>query len=287
MLNLPPPTPYPGAVQLLQVGSVPIRVHWAILFGAALFFVWSRFDIEVAAVFWCAYLFLICLHEAGHALAAVSFGLHVRAINLDGSGGQCEFDLPTTYAAAIVTTAAGLIAQCLLLVVTLLALPTIDQANKPWLNYIAATFIYGNAILIVLNLWPIDPRHTSVATDGYVLLRLVWRALRKLPLSMPGAPGATAPYRRPALPPGFSGIEFLDDPATPMEFVVTQLIEQLQLPMADATRMVLMIHTSGGLMMPMPTKAHAESAARSIEEAARARGYPLICRAVTVELADV
>jgi ATP-dependent Clp protease adapter protein ClpS len=85
------------------------------------------------------------------------------------------------------------------------------------------------------------------------------------------------------VPAGFKcGVEVLNDDATPMEFVVRMLSAHLGLGRKDAIRTMLGIHTKGGALLATATPLAAETAARAITTEASNRGYPLVCRAVSV-----
>jgi ATP-dependent Clp protease adapter protein ClpS len=85
------------------------------------------------------------------------------------------------------------------------------------------------------------------------------------------------------VPLGFQcGVEFLNDNATPMEFVVSALSSHLGLNRREAIRIMLTIHTKGGALVPTPSRAAAAAAALAITSEAASSGYPLVCRAVQV-----
>jgi ATP-dependent Clp protease adapter protein ClpS len=76
------------------------------------------------------------------------------------------------------------------------------------------------------------------------------------------------------------GVEILNDNTTKMEFVVYALMGHLAIPKPEAKRMMLRIHTEGGILIPVESQALAEEAARSITNDALAQKFPLVCRAV-------
>ena len=82
-------------------------------------------------------------------------------------------------------------------------------------------------------------------------------------------------------PAGFTcGIELLNDATTPMEFVVEVLETHARLPNKAAIDLMLRVHLEGGALVPLASDAEAAQAAAGIEAAARAKGHPLVCRAV-------
>jgi ATP-dependent Clp protease adapter protein ClpS len=84
------------------------------------------------------------------------------------------------------------------------------------------------------------------------------------------------------VPAGFQhGVEILNDNTTPMEFVVNMLTGHIGLSHQEATRLMLSIHFRGGILLPLPSMADAEKAARAISAEARQNHHALICRAVS------
>jgi ATP-dependent Clp protease adaptor protein ClpS len=74
------------------------------------------------------------------------------------------------------------------------------------------------------------------------------------------------------------GIEILNDDATPMDFVVEQLVAHLGLARQQAVEAMLRIHVHGGALFPMLSEADAVSASERISLAALQHRHPLICR---------
>jgi ATP-dependent Clp protease adapter protein ClpS len=84
------------------------------------------------------------------------------------------------------------------------------------------------------------------------------------------------------LPSGFKhGVEILNDDETPMEFVVWTLNKHVGLDNTSAVRAMLQIHSRGGALLPLASSEEAERVASQVIEHARARTYPLRCRAVS------
>jgi ATP-dependent Clp protease adapter protein ClpS len=85
------------------------------------------------------------------------------------------------------------------------------------------------------------------------------------------------------VPAGFRhGIEFLNDPKTPMELVVSLLMRHAGLKKADATQLMLKIHTKGGALVALRSKEAASAAAERIVQEAAQKGSCVRCRAVSV-----
>jgi ATP-dependent Clp protease adapter protein ClpS len=86
------------------------------------------------------------------------------------------------------------------------------------------------------------------------------------------------------VPEGFScGLELMNDNATPMAFVVSVLMRCVGLGESEATRTMLVIHTKGGALLPMPSFEESKRVAELVTAEARNNNHPLVCRAVRVE----
>ncbi len=77
-----------------------------------------------------------------------------------------------------------------------------------------------------------------------------------------------------------NGIEFVNDDNTPMLFVVKVLKEHTGISEGDASVVMAMCHSLGGIVLPMPSCEAADEAVKRITEAARHAGHPFTCRRV-------
>jgi len=86
------------------------------------------------------------------------------------------------------------------------------------------------------------------------------------------------------VPSGFRyGLEILNDNATPMEFVVSALSTHLGMSHNHSVQIVLSIHERGGALLLMTSLADAKKVADTITAEAAQQGFPLVCRAVSIE----
>jgi hypothetical protein len=67
--------------------GAPIRLHWSLPLGALL---WSNFSF--APAFWLAFVLLIFVHELGHALVVLRYGLGLSEVAIHGAGGYCRHE---------------------------------------------------------------------------------------------------------------------------------------------------------------------------------------------------
>ncbi len=148
-------------------------------------------------------------------------------------------------------------------------------------------------LMIELN----DSGHrTYMGTDGtttngrlMVQVREIDTALQQQALRRPAPrvfPPETSLLEFPEfVPSGFrQGIEILNDDSTPMQFVTAVLGSNLGVDAANAERMMIDIHVSGGALLPTQSLAEAQKIAASITAEAAKHGYPLVCRAVGTPL---
>jgi ATP-dependent Clp protease adapter protein ClpS len=280
-----------GYFRIVTLGGIPISIHWSFpVVGLLCFAFLVRFDVEVAAYCGLGYLIVIGAHELGHVAAARWSGLRVFAVDISAVGGLCRGEGPHTIRAAFLFYSAGLLAQFLLLILTLCYVAVCGfPASVPG-GSLVATFTLLNLVLLIANLLP---GHGSggVATDGSFLWKLSRRDAHTVL-----APRDTSPIFSPDTrllsldgfrPDDFvTGIEVLNDHTTPADFVVDALMKHLPATRKDAVELMLATHERGGLLIPLPSLEKAALVARLISSEAREHGHALVCRAVRVDLAE-
>lgn len=80
-----------------------------------------------------------------------------------------------------------------------------------------------------------------------------------------------------AVRPPMYKVVMLNDDYTPMDFVVTTLMEVFNRSQADATRIMLDIHNLGSGICGVYTRDIAETKAEIVIEKAQSQGHPLQC----------
>jgi ATP-dependent Clp protease adapter protein ClpS len=133
----------------------------------------------------------------------------------------------------------------------------------------------NGALMVQICETPEDPREHMEARKA---------GKSDLALASPVLPPETSLLSLPGfVPAGFTeGIEIFNDNTTPMEFVITVLSTSLGLSRPDSTGMMLRIHRCGGALIPLPSLSDARRVAAQITAEATSRGYPLLCRPVSV-----
>ena len=132
---------------MLHLG--PLRVHWSLLLGAALFCALDPRPLLLAG-----YACVLAAHVAGHALASARTGLHVTGVMVHALGGELLGEGEATPLRRSVIALGGVAAQAALLLAALaLAMP----------QDLHDAFVRRNGILLLMNLIPVRPLDGALA----------------------------------------------------------------------------------------------------------------------------
>jgi len=162
-----------GYFELCRVRRIPVRLHWSFPLGAVLPGLFIGFRPAQSIYLCVGYILLIGVHEAGHSIAAAACRLRVLRIDITGFGGMCWTESPRSPKAALALYSGGLVAQSLLLLVTVVAIALLGRPPTLFLNCIVFMFTFVNLILFVGNAIPIAQRDDSHPTDGF----MIWNVL--------------------------------------------------------------------------------------------------------------
>ena len=146
---------------------IPIRIHLATPVG---FFVFTGFSFNPVA--WAAFLFIILVHELGHAALVRRYRLSVVSIDINGIGGVCRWAGHATPIQESVVAWGGVLAQAVLLVLIEVVGKFAAFRGDTIFGQVAPTLVFANVYLIALNLLPIPPLDGAKA---WALFR--WRNL--------------------------------------------------------------------------------------------------------------
>jgi Zn-dependent protease len=153
-----------------RVRGAPIRVHWTLLLGAL---VWSRFNIWPA--FWIAFAVLILIHELGHALIVVRYGLGLSEIAIHGAGGYCRHEQSGSRFQGALVAWGGVLAQLTLYAVVRVTLLFVEPPASTHLHQILWVFTDVNLWIAALNLIPFEPLDGAKAWPLVGMLAARWR----------------------------------------------------------------------------------------------------------------
>lgn len=149
--------------------NIPFYVHWTVLLWIPLY--WQSYqDPAWLLLSMAAFLGLLFVHEAGHAVAAMSCGLRVHAIEAHLFHGLCWHEAAYRERDDVLVAWGGVLAQFFVLVVAVLV-QNIMRQHYPDFAYALAPLFYvlikANLVIIGINLLPVAP------LDGH----RAWRAL--------------------------------------------------------------------------------------------------------------
>lgn len=153
-----------GFVKVGRIRGMPFRIHWTTPIGL---FLLSGFSFN--PLVWLSILGLMVAHEVGHAVLARRYRLRVVSIDVTAIGGVCRLEGDPTLHEAAVVAWGGVIAQAIILVLTLLVRPLFHVIAFGVLDGVFDTLVHSNLILIGLNLLPVEPLDGATA----------WRVFRR------------------------------------------------------------------------------------------------------------
>ncbi|MEW5740513.1 MAG: hypothetical protein AB1938_16415 [Myxococcota bacterium] len=156
---------------LFHVGRVPVRFHWSILLGLAVF---SGFRID--PVGWFGVLGLILVHELGHALVVRWAGAEAEAIEFTGFGGLCHWRGEVSAVGRAAIAWGGVWGQLVVLAVALAIQALPEPPLSPTALRLLDIATSSNAWMIALNLLPLRPLD---GREAWALPGLLGRAARR------------------------------------------------------------------------------------------------------------
>jgi Zn-dependent protease len=160
--------------------GIPTLFHWSFplmglgsgLFVGSLFYSTS-FMLALQGFLWTttSVVILVLAHELGHALAAKAFSMQVNAIVVAHIGGLCFLSAFPSARALFVVSAAGILMQLVLLLLTLVLLSIFGAPTTLPLKCVVMVFTGGNVLIMLLNLLPYGAHDGSRMVQG---LRGMW-----------------------------------------------------------------------------------------------------------------
>jgi Zn-dependent protease len=135
--------------------------------------VWSRF--QIAPAFWLGFALLILIHELGHALMVLRYGLGLSEIAVHGAGGYCRHHSSGTRFQEAVVAWGGVWAQLALYAVARLLLVLLGPPTSEHAAQVAYVFTDVNLWVAALNLIPFEPLDGAKAWPLVGMLAARWR----------------------------------------------------------------------------------------------------------------
>lgn len=164
--------------------NIPFYMHWSVLLWLPLY--WSSYpDPAWVVLSMATFLGLLFAHEAGHAVAAMSCGLRVHAIEAHLFHGLCWREAGHSEWDDVLIAWGGVLAQFCVLLLALVAQFALRQ-GAPDLAYALAPLFYvlikANLVIIAFNLLPVAP------LDGYRAWRIIPLLRRRLSMGAGARP---------------------------------------------------------------------------------------------------
>lgn len=149
--------------------GIPVRFHWSCLL--IIFMVFSpSSSFLIIMLSLLSRIFLILLHEFGHAFFILKAKREVLAVEVHCLGGFCEHQGGGSVKEQFLIASGGIIFQLMLLLLTaaLLSIPGMLNVPLPAIvsDFLGMNFIYINFIFILINLIPMG------GLDGRKILSL-------------------------------------------------------------------------------------------------------------------
>jgi Zn-dependent protease len=233
-----------GVWRVTRWRGAPVYVGWSVLLAVP-FLVAFGHSWRGALLALPAYLFLIAVHEAGHAWVARRVGVPVLAIELHGMHGLCRYETPYYERDDVLIACGGVAAQ---LVVLALAwplwhlLPLLPAQAGNALRPSMSMLVWANMLMIAFNLIPYGgldgERAWKVLPIGWEWLRervrggVARRQSRKPARKPPRKPARRAALRVVPTTPPDTDQQMRDTPDEPTSpeavAVAAQVLERMR-----------------------------------------------------------
>jgi Zn-dependent protease len=156
--------------------GVPISLHWTVLIGIPWFYYQTR-SLVYTAIAFVAFLFLILVHELGHAAVARWRRVEVVNIRLFFIHGTCTTEEPYDELDDVLIAWGGVAAQLVVLVIAFsadLLLSTLSPFAHSLASPLLRVLIGTNFFIMIVNLIPVAPFDGFKAWRILPILREWW-----------------------------------------------------------------------------------------------------------------
>jgi stage IV sporulation protein FB len=160
-----------GYLVLGRWGGAPVRAHWTVPIGAAVFG-----HMRWVPGFWLGFFLLILIHELGHAVVVKQQRCRVVSIDVHGLGGLCQWSGSATPIGRARIAWGGVQAQFVAYLLTAVALQLFGPPPSAFAAQLVSAFTGTNLFLILLNLIPVPPLDGA---EAWKLPGLLWRRRRR------------------------------------------------------------------------------------------------------------
>jgi Zn-dependent protease len=158
-----------GYFTIARWRGIPIQIHWSAPLGA---FLWTGRDPSLARI--GAWLFIVVLHELGHAVLVRRAKGWVTHVTVHAMGGECWWQGEVSPIERAMIAFGGVWAQGLLALVTF-GVAFVMPPETPFALDVVTMFTTYNLYMAAFNLVPVPPLDGSQA---WKLFPLLWRRFR-------------------------------------------------------------------------------------------------------------
>lgn len=174
----PPPQPqnHPWALKIATVAGIPIRLHFTFLLFLAYIALSGKEETRALNLLLLIMLFLcVALHELGHSIVAIKFGIPVADITLYPIGGIARIEKrPTAWQELWIAIAGPMVNVVIAIILFLVIAATggtvapevVSKGGGGWRGFVEV-IISANIMLVLFNLIPAFPM------DGGRVLRAI------------------------------------------------------------------------------------------------------------------
>jgi Zn-dependent protease len=164
--------PMKGFVRLTRIAGVTVYMHWSVIAVTMVLLLNAIRDAAVTVFLLFAYLAVLLLHEAGHALAAQRLGYRVWSIEMYPFHGLTRYEAPASHYHACVVAWGGVLAQLMVALPLIYWSATFGFTRVGVFNALIAIFGYLSAVIAVLNLLPVGRLDGATA---WQIVPYLWR----------------------------------------------------------------------------------------------------------------
>lgn len=145
-----------SCIHLFHFEGIPVRINRVSAFLCVLLLLLSVIIGPSFLIVYLCILFVMFIHEAGHALVAKRFGCDVYEIRLYLFHGKCIFSDPYTEYEQVLIIWGGPLAQLMLLLLSSVILFAYGYSPYSFYNIMLVIFVYYNFANVLFNLMPIS-----------------------------------------------------------------------------------------------------------------------------------
>ena len=152
-----------GYFRAFSVSHIPVLIHWAPLSILALLLLLAFENISLFLAY-LSVVFLVLIHELGHAGVARKLGHYCEFITINVVYGRCHIKMErlSSYDEALISWG-GLLAQLIIFVPSLIFFSLLGYSSIEPINALIFVLVFMNGASIAFNLIPASPIDGAMA----------------------------------------------------------------------------------------------------------------------------